>query len=36
VKDSGLIYLEGDPLLRNLRGDPRDAALLKIMNLPAD
>jgi TolB-like protein/Tfp pilus assembly protein PilF len=35
--DSGLaIFLKADPLLRGLRGDPRFAALLKKMNLPAD
>ncbi len=34
--DSGLRYLKYDPLLRNLRSDPRFAALLKKMNLPTD
>ena len=36
VKDSGLIYLEGDPLLSKLHRDPRWMALLKKMNLPVD
>jgi TolB-like protein/Flp pilus assembly protein TadD len=35
-RDGGLILLKVDPLLRNLRGDPRYKALLKKMNLPAD
>jgi hypothetical protein len=35
--DSGLAaFLKADPLLRGLHGDPRFAALLKKMNLPAD
>jgi hypothetical protein len=34
-RDSGLPqYVKGDPLLENLRGDPRYAELLKKMNLP--
>ena len=36
LHDGGLTYLKYDPLLRNLRGDPRYAAFLKKMNLPAD
>ena len=36
-KDGWLFfYLKGDPLLKNLRGDPRYKAFLKKMNLPAD
>ncbi len=35
-RDSGLLHLKGDPLLRKLRGDPRYTALLKKMNLPPD
>jgi serine/threonine-protein kinase len=35
-KDSWLFWLKGDPLLRNLAGDPRHTAFLKKMNLPAD
>ena len=34
--DAGLNYLKHDPLLRNLRADPRYAALLKKLNLPLD
>ncbi|MFI5155494.1 MAG: tetratricopeptide repeat protein [Chitinophagales bacterium] len=33
-KDTWLIWLKGDPLLKNLEGDPRYAAFLKKMNLP--
>ena len=35
-KDSWLIFLKGDPLLKNLEGDPRHAAFLKKMNLPVN
>ncbi len=35
-RDGGLSIVKTDPLMRNLRGDPRYAALLKKMNLPAD
>ena len=34
--DTGLTLVKSDPLLRNLRGDPRYRALLKKMNLPVD
>ena len=33
-KDTWLIWLKGDPLLKNLEGDPRHTALLKKMKLP--
>jgi TolB-like protein/Flp pilus assembly protein TadD len=33
--DPGVTYVKYDPLLKNLRGDPRYAELLKGMNLPA-
>jgi len=33
-KDSGLYAIKGDPLLKNLEGDPRYKAFLKKMNLP--
>ena len=33
--DRGLLLLQWDPLLRNLRGDPRLASLQRRMNLPA-
>jgi hypothetical protein len=34
-RDSGLaLEVKGDPLLRNVRGDPRYATLLSRMNLP--
>ncbi len=33
--DGGLIYVKGDPLLKNLERDPRYAAFLKKMRLPA-
>jgi len=36
VPDTALIHVKSDPLLRNLRGDPRYRALLKKMNLPLD
>jgi tetratricopeptide (TPR) repeat protein len=32
--DGGLAFLKCDPLLRNIRGDPRYATLLRKMNLP--
>ena len=31
-----LVNFKGDPLLKNLEGDPRHRAFLKKMNLPAD
>jgi len=34
-RDSGLTNIIGDPLLRSLEGDPRYAAFLKKMRLPA-
>jgi len=33
-RDSGLIYVKGDPLLKNIKRDPRYAAFLKKMRLP--
>jgi hypothetical protein len=33
-KDAGLHFIKGDPLLRNLEGDPRYGAFLRKMNLP--
>ena len=36
LPDTGLIHVKSDPLLRNLRGDPRYRALLRKMNLPLD
>ena len=36
LPDTGVIHVKSDPLLRNLRGDPRYRALLKKMNLPLD
>ncbi len=35
-RNSGLIMTKVDPLLKNLHGDPRFAALLKKLNLPTD
>ena len=35
-RDPGSRYVKYDPVLRNLRGDPRYTALLKKMNLPVD
>jgi len=35
-KDSWLYWLKGDPLLKNLKSDPRHNAFLKKMNLPID
>jgi eukaryotic-like serine/threonine-protein kinase len=34
--DPGITYVKYDPLLRNLRGDPRYKALLSKMNIPLD
>ena len=34
--DTGLSFVKSDPLLRNLRADPRYRGLLKKMNLPLD
>lgn len=36
LPDPGLIHVKANPLLRNLRGDPRYRALLKKMKLPLD
>jgi TolB-like protein/Tfp pilus assembly protein PilF len=36
LQDAGMRYLKHDPLVCNLRGDPRYAALLTKLNLPAD
>ena len=33
-KENWLAYLKGDPLLKNLEGDPRHKAFLKKLNLP--
>ena len=33
-KDGWLVFLKGDPLLKNLEGDPRHIVFLKKMNLP--
>jgi len=33
-RDGGLVLTKVDPLLKNLHGDPRYAALLKKLNLP--
>ena len=35
-RDGGLINVKVDPLLRKLRGDPRYAAMLRRVNLPAE
>ena len=35
-RDGGLAEMKGDPLLRNLHGDPRWPAFLKKMRLPVD
>ena len=35
-EDGWLVFFKGDPLLKNLEGDPRHIAFLKKMNLPAD
>jgi hypothetical protein len=34
VKDEDLFLIKGDPLMRNLEGDPRYRAVLRKMNLP--
>jgi TolB-like protein len=34
-RDSGLVFIKGDPLLRSLERDPRYVAFLKKMRLPA-
>lgn len=34
TKDPGIMWLRGDPLLNGLIGDPRYAALLRMLNLP--
>jgi len=34
--DNGLGWIKTDPLLRKIRGDPRYAAFLKKLKLPAD
>jgi len=34
-RDSGLAEMKGDPLLKSLERDPRYAAFLKKMRLPA-
>jgi TolB-like protein/Tfp pilus assembly protein PilF len=34
-KDSTLYWIQGDPLMRSLQGDPRYRAFLRRMNLPA-
>ena len=36
AREGRLTYLKGDPLLKNLEGDPRHTAFLKKMNLPVD
>ena len=36
AKDGWLVFLKGDPLLKNLQGDNRYKAFLKKMNLPLD
>ncbi|MGA8892803.1 MAG: hypothetical protein WB493_14625 [Anaeromyxobacteraceae bacterium] len=36
ARDGGLLILQWDPLLRDLRGDPRLAAIQRRMNLPAN
>jgi serine/threonine-protein kinase len=35
-KDSWLFWVKGDPLLKNLKSDPRYDSFLKRMNLPVD
>jgi TolB-like protein len=35
-RDGGLTHVKADPILASLRGDPRYAALLRKMGLPAD
>jgi hypothetical protein len=34
VKDEDLYFIRGDPLLKNLEGDPRYKAFLRKLNLP--
>jgi tetratricopeptide (TPR) repeat protein len=34
ARDEDLYFIKGDPLLKNLEGDPRYKAFLKKMNLP--
>jgi hypothetical protein len=34
-RDGGLIAVKVDPMLKSLHGDPRFAAFLKKLNLPA-
>ena len=34
ARDQDLYLIKGDPLLKNLEGDPRHKALLRKMNLP--
>ena len=34
AREGRLTYLKGDPLLKNLEGDPRHKVFLKKMNLP--
>ena len=36
LKDTRLVYIKGDPLLKNIWNDPRYINLLKKMNLPTD
>jgi hypothetical protein len=36
AREGRLTYLKGDPLLKNLKSDPRFSAILKKMNLPED
>ena len=36
AREGRLTYLKGDPLLKNLEGDPRHRAFLKKMDLPVD
>jgi hypothetical protein len=33
-RDSGITLMRADPMLRNLRGDPRFTALLRKLKLP--
>jgi serine/threonine-protein kinase len=34
ARDEDLFFIKGDPLLKNLEGDPRFKAFLRKMNLP--
>jgi len=34
ARDEDLYFIKGDPLLKNLEGDPRYKAFLRKMNLP--